>query len=63
MYGLDHTAMRMLADERMALLQREMIRSRPARRGAMRHRLGLRLVSLGFRLAGQCAPPRQLPSS
>jgi hypothetical protein len=62
-YGLDHRAMQMLADERMALLQREMSRSRPARRGAMRQCLGLRLVSLGFRLAGPCAPPRQLPSS
>jgi hypothetical protein len=55
--------MRMLADERMALLQREMTRpQRLPRRGA-RQRLGLWLVSFGFRIAGQCSPPpRQVPS-
>ena len=63
MYGLDHRAMKMLADERTALLQREMRRSRPAQRSATRQRLGLWLVDVGFRLAGPCAPPRQLPSS
>ena len=63
MYGLDHRAMQMLAEERMALLGREVARSRPARRGAARQRFGLWLVSLGFRLAGPCAPPRQLPTA
>jgi len=64
MYGLDHRAMRMLANERMILLQGEMIRvHRVPRRGA-RERLGLWLVSFGFRVAGQCAPPpRQVPSA
>jgi hypothetical protein len=63
MNGLDHTAMRMLVDERMALLRREVTRGRPTRRGGARQRFGLWLVSLGFRLAGPCAPPRQLPTA
>lgn len=64
MYGLDHQAVRMLAAERSALLQREMARAQRARRRAKRERLGLWLVSFGFRLSGQCAPqPRQVPSA
>lgn len=63
MYGLDHRAMRILADERMSLLQREMARSRRVGRRAARERVGLWLVGLGFRLAGPCAPPRQLPTA
>lgn len=62
-YGLDHKAMRMLADERMALLQREMGRTQGLPRRATRERVGLWLVSFGFRLAGQCTPPRQVPSA
>jgi hypothetical protein len=63
MYGLDHQAVRMLADERQALLRREMARARRPRRGR-RERVGLWLVGLGFRLAGQYAPPpRQVPSA
>jgi len=64
MYGLDHRAMRMLANERMALLQRESARLERAPRRGVRERLGLWLVSFGFRLAGQCSPPpRQAPSA
>ena len=63
MYGLDHRAMRMLANERMTLLQREMTRSQRVPRRGARERLGLWLVSFGFRVAGQCSPPpRQVPS-
>jgi hypothetical protein len=62
-YGLDHRAMRMLADERMTLLQAEMRRTRPASRRRTRERFGLWLVSFGFRVAGQCTPPpRQAPT-
>jgi hypothetical protein len=64
MYGLDHRAMRMLANERMALLELDMRRAQRAPRRARRERLGLWLVSLGFRLAGQYSPPpRQVPSA
>ena len=62
-YGLDHQAMRMLADERAALLRQEMGRTAQASRRARRERVGLWLVSFGFRLAGQYATPRQAPSS
>ena len=63
MYGLDHQAVRMLADERTALLQAEMRRTRPASRPATRERVGLWLVGFGFRLAGRCTPPpRQAPT-
>jgi hypothetical protein len=57
MYGLDHQAQRMLASERMALLQREMARTRPVARRPARERVGLWLVGFGFRLAGPYAPP------
>jgi hypothetical protein len=59
MMGLDHRAVRLMADERSALLRGEMERSRrgPARR--RRQRLGLWVVGVGFRLAGECAPPPQ----
>ncbi len=64
MYGLDHRAMRMLANERMTLLQREMTRAQRVPRRGARERLGLWLVSFGFRVAGQCSPPpRQVPSA
>ena len=64
MYGLDHRAMRMLANERMTLLGREMTRTQRAPRRCARERLGLWLVSFGFRVAGQCSPPpRQAPSA
>ena len=64
MYGLDHQAVRMLADERRAILQRDMARSQGAPRAARRERVGLWLVSFGFRLAGRCTPPpRQAPSA
>ena len=64
MYGLDHRAMRMLANERMTLLQRETIRAQRAPRRGARERLGLWLVSFGFRVAGQCSPPpRRVPSA
>jgi peptidoglycan/xylan/chitin deacetylase (PgdA/CDA1 family) len=64
MYGLDHRAIRMLADERMDLLQREMRRAQQASRRATRERVGLWLVGFGFRLAGRCSPPpRQAPSA
>lgn len=57
MYGLDHQAQQMLASERMALLQREMTRTRPLARRPARERVGLWLVGFGFRLAGRCSPP------
>lgn len=57
MYGLDHRAMQTLADERMALLRREMRLTRRAPRRATRERVGLWLVGFGFRLAGRCSPP------
>jgi len=57
MYGLDHQAVRTLADERMARLQDEMARVQRHPRG--RERLGLWLVGFGFRVAGQVAPPPQ----
>lgn len=64
MYGLDHRAVRMLADERMSLLQAEMRRTQPVSRRAKRERLGLWLVSFGFRVAGRCTPPpRQAPTA
>jgi hypothetical protein len=64
MYGLDHRAMRMLADERMTLLRREMKRTRRSPRRATRERVGLWLVSVGFRLAGpRTPPPRHVPSA
>jgi hypothetical protein len=62
-YGLDHRAMRMLADERMDLLQREMTRTQQASRRATRERVGLWLVGFGFRLAGQCSPPPRQATS
>lgn len=53
----------MLADERMSLLQTEMRRTQPVSRRAKRERLGLWLVSFGFRVAGRCTPPpRQAPT-
>jgi len=54
----------MLANERMALLRRESALTQRAPRRGARERLGLWLVSFGFRLAGQCSPPpRQVQSS
>ena len=62
MYGLDHQAVRMLADERMARLQKEM--ARVERHPRTRERLGLWLVGFGFRVAGRYGPPPQrVPSA
>ncbi len=64
MYGLDHRAVRMLADERMALLRTEMSRTRPLSGRGRRERVGLWLVGFGFRVAGQYSPPaREVPSA
>jgi hypothetical protein len=64
MYGLDHRAMRMLANERMALLQRAGAQPERAPRRGPRERLGLWLVSFGFRVAGECSPPpRHVPTA
>ena len=56
MHGLDHRAVRFLAEERRELLRSDMERSRRPRRGT-RVRVGLWLVGLGFRVAGPCAAP------
>jgi hypothetical protein len=64
MHGLDHRALRVLADDRTELLRHEMTRPARPRRGTARVRLGFWLVGVGFRVAGPCAgPPPELAST
>jgi hypothetical protein len=60
--ALDHRVARLLAEERVELLRREMTRS-GGRRRRPRERVGLALVGLGHRIAGAPALPRELSSA
>jgi hypothetical protein len=59
--AFDHRAVRLLAEERAALLRRDAGPIRRSRGG--RQRVGLWLVGVGFRIAGSRLTPRERLSS